>query len=55
MVVNGFKIVLIDVTFHLEHVQKVVFDVVVKNGKNENNRGPRLKGLKFITESIFTS
>ena len=55
MVINGFKIVLIEVTFHLEHVQKAVFNVLVKKTKNENNRGLRLKGLKFIIESIFTS
>ena len=35
---------LVDVTFYLQHVQKLVFNVSRKNVKNENNRDWGLEG-----------
>ena len=34
MEVNDFEILLIDVTFYLYCVQKLVFNVIIKNKKN---------------------
>ena len=37
MEVNDFEILLIDVTFYLQHVQKLVFiNVLIKKGENMN-------------------
>ena len=33
MEVNDFEILLIDVTFYLQHVQKLVLNVILKNEK----------------------
>ena len=44
MELNGFEILLIDVTLYLEHVQKLVFDVLIKIEENEYNQDRRLKG-----------
>ena len=38
MEVNDFDIVLFDVTYYLCHVQKCVFNVLIKNKKTNNNR-----------------
>ena len=51
MEVNDFEIVLTDVTFYLQHLQKLVLnklviDVVTKNKINEYNR--KLKGIIYI-------
>ena len=43
MEVNYFQILLIDVTFYLYHVQKVVLDVLIKKLKTEYMRHRRLK------------
>ena len=44
MEVNDLKIFQIDITFYHWHVQKVVFNVLTKMKKNEDNRDWRLKG-----------
>ena len=31
MVVNSFQILLVDVTFYLQHILNVVFDVLIEN------------------------
>ena len=35
MEVNDFKMMLIDVTIYLQHVQKLVFNVLIKDIQNE--------------------
>ena len=37
--VNDFEILLIDITFHLQHVQKMICDVLIKKKKNEMGSG----------------
>ena len=44
MEVNYFQIVLIDVTFYLQHVYNVVHNVVLKKRKTEYIRHRRSKG-----------
>ena len=43
MGVNSFQILLVDITFYIEHVQKVVHNVLIKNKKPEYMRHRRLK------------
>ena len=47
MDVNYFQILLIDVTFDLWHVQKLVFTVLIKIKIKKYNRGQRLKGYLY--------
>ena len=44
MEVNCFQIMLIDVTFYLSHFQKVVHNVLIKNGTRIYG-APAVKGL----------
>ena len=44
MEVNFFEILLIDVTFYLQLVWKLVFNVLIKNENPEYNRDRRVKG-----------
>ena len=43
MEVNSFQILLIDVTFYLKHVLKVVLNVLIKKWKAEYIRDRRLQ------------
>ena len=43
MEVIDYEILLIDATFYLQHVEKLVFIVLIKNEKPEFNRDRRLK------------
>ena len=45
MEVNCFQILLIDVTFNLEHVQKEVHNVLIKKMKTRIYAAPAIKGL----------
>ena len=44
MDVDYFQILLINVTFYLQYVWKLIGDVLIKNIENEYNRQRRLKG-----------
>ena len=44
MEVNYLQIFLIDITFYLKHVSKLVFNVLMKKVKHEYNWHRRLKG-----------
>ena len=45
MEVNDFNMWLIDVTFYLHRVKKLIFDVLIKKMQNANIIGPAVKGL----------
>ena len=54
MEVNFFEILLIDFTFYLEHVQKLVFNVLMKYEKKPNIfDGYKVSGDLTRTEFIF--
>ena len=44
---------MIDVTFYLYYMQKLVFNVMIKNMKNQIYSGPVVKGLKRYIENVF--
>ena len=52
MEVNCFQILLIDVTFYLYHVKKVVLNVVIKT---RIYAAPAVKGLNAVTSSLLRS
>ena len=52
MEVNDFEILLIDVTFYLYYVQKLVFNVIIKN-KKIYNRYRQLNGYYYDLYSLF--
>ena len=49
MRLSYFEILFIDVTFYLQHVQKLVLNVLITINKNEHNRDGR---ICFIIEPI---
>ena len=49
MEVNGFEILLIDVTFYSQHVQKLVFTVLIKKWK------PAIKQLFYWTKRKYVN
>ena len=53
MEVSEFKILLIDITFYLWHVQKLVFIVVIKKWKKLISSGPAVKGLSSVCDILL--
>ena len=49
MEVNFFQILLVDVTFYLQHM---VINVLIKKWKPENMRHRRLKGRSSLSEGV---